>query len=166
MSRPSSRRGSEKETLLDHLLPPPTHPRAQRRAVAVAILSIFLLLATWLALTDSKAGLDDNVLSSSPARLHQGWVTGQAVEMGIDNRKGQAEDVDEAVAANAEEYGEEESSDEDDSGVNEQSVSSVASYVWHKDLEWDVETPGRLIIVGDVHGMVDELKWACSARIC
>ena len=159
MSRPSSRRGSEKESLLDHLLPPPTHPRAQRRAIAVATLSIFLLLAGWLALTDSKAGLDDATVAST---LPQSWITGEPVVMGDDLRMGKEGEqlLDDETAANAEEYGEEDSDDE----VEEQSVSSLASYVWHKDLEWDVDAPGRLIVVGDVHGMVDELKWACSVH--
>lgn len=123
----------------------------------MATLSIFLLLAGWLALTDSKAGLDDAVVAST---LPQSWITGEPVVMGDDLRMGKEGEplLDDETAANAEEYGEEDSDD----AVEEQSVSSLASYVWHKDLEWDVEAPGRLIVVGDVHGMVDELKWACA----
>lgn len=167
MSWRDSRRGSEKETLLDHLLPPPTHPKAQRRAAAVATLSVFLLLAAWLALTDDTARVKDGALPAYRKGL-QSWVTGtEPVEMGSDRkgRVGEAAVAQEDSDENGDGKEEEEESasddngdDEEDAGFTAQSVSSLASYIWHKDLEWDIEQPGRLIVVGDVHGMVDELK--------
>lgn len=36
--------------------------------------------------------------------------------------------------------------------------SGLAKYIWHQDLEWDADGSGRLIVVGDVHGMLDQLK--------
>lgn len=113
-------------------------------------------MAAWLGFTDSSAGLsssgDEPVYA--PA---QTWVTGQPVEMGSSSSDTESGLLVEEAAS---EYGEEPASDddEDDTSLVQQSVSSLASYVWHKDLEWDVDQPGRLIVVGDVHGMVDELK--------
>ena len=164
-----SRRNSEKESLLDALVPPPTHPRAGKRILAVSVVAIFILISTMLGVSDTgkaAAGLD---------RLQgrvQGWVYGTDTS-DIQGGRGSGSSsrlqspLDGAASVDAQEEDAEEESEgpgsdsESEETLDEahtQSTTDFAKYLWHRDLEFDVEGNGRLIIVGDVHGMIDELK--------
>ena len=159
------RRLSEKETLLDAILPEPTHPRSTIRAFSVGVVAIFVLLVLWSAATDpDPAGSKsmDALEAGLEKASHLGtWVfpnkqlpqpsTSTSNDDGL-----QTSETDEEL---------EEDDDDDDTTADAQDVEDdgvgleqFRKYTWHKDLEWDVDGPGRLIIVGDVHGMVDTVK--------
>jgi hypothetical protein len=164
MAREQAR--AERESLLDSVLPAPTHPRARKRALATSAVAIFFLLAVWMACTDSNTGKDEGELlaTSSPQR----WVWESSIDMD-GNYDATAVGKGKLNQEQASQHGEEEDalredgaeldSEEDDDSIDEQSKAGLAKYVWHEDLEWDADGSGRLIIVGDVHGMVDELKY-------
>lgn len=162
-----SRRNSEKESLLDALVPPPTHPRAGKRILAVSVVAIFILISTMLGVSDTgkaAAGLD---------RLQgrvQGWVYGTDTSdiqggRGSGSSSSLQSPLDGAASVDAKEEDAEEESEgagsDSESGETLDTAhtqSDFAKYLWHRDLEFDIEGNGRLIIVGDVHGMIDELK--------
>lgn len=89
----------------------------------------------------------------------QRWVWQSGVEMGnddsgasIEQQQAQIQEQDDDVENDDSE------SDEEDEEVDAVMRHALAKYVWHEDLEWDANGSGRLIVVGDVHGMVHELK--------
>ena len=155
----------EKEGLLDSVLPSPTHPRATRRALSLGVISIFLMLVVWMAFTSKTLNDMDNV-NGAQTSIRQGWVYG-VTETEASKDKG-AVSVTEDVVEGVEGLGElnsteassggESSSDDEDTPEELASIDSLAHYVWHQDLEWDADGFGRLIVIGDVHGMVDALK--------
>lgn len=87
----------------------------------------------------------------------QSWVWESGVDMGKLDDEGAAQ---QSQMQEQEEEGEMNASetDEDDEQANAEINSGLAKYIWHEDLEWDADGSGRLIVVGDVHGMVDQLK--------
>jgi hypothetical protein len=88
----------------------------------------------------------------------QRWVWESGVEMGNSNDDEQA--AQQVHMQEQEEEGDTIASetDEEDEQVDAELKSGLAKYIWHEDLEWDADGSGRLIVVGDVHGMVDQLK--------
>lgn len=53
---------------------------------------------------------------------------------------------------------EQDASDDDSIASSQADEDFAAPYLWHRDLEWDINTPGRLIVIGDVHGMLSTLQ--------
>jgi len=142
---------AEREGLLDSILPAPTHPRAKPRALATCSLAIFLLLVIWMAATSVNQAEKEEKSIWQPSM--QRWVWQSGVEMGVDDGA-----VEEEQEAQMQEMEDDSETDEEDEEMDAAMKSGLAKYVWHEDLEWDADGSGRLIVVGDVHGMVDQLK--------
>jgi hypothetical protein len=86
----------------------------------------------------------------------QRWVWESGVQMGNDrdSQKQQAQ----LQQEQEDDEENDDTTDDEDEQVDAEMKHGLAKYIWHEDLEWDAEGSGRLVIVGDVHGMVDELK--------
>jgi len=159
-SAPRSHDDQEKQGLLEHLIPPPSHPRASYRTLALGTICVFLLFAVWQGLTDTRQ-LSDGA-SATPGDVlvdatHVGQLSkGQGWVYGSGNRQTTAtppsDDEGEQIDGIEEDEGEE------DARIDTSSIDRYSKYIWHKDLEWDAEGSGRLIVIGDVHGMVHVLK--------
>lgn len=158
----------EKATLLETLIPAPTHPRASYRVLALGIITVFLLFTLWQGANDTRqlvdgggaaqdgAGRSGAVVDASSSR-GQGWVyPGQANPQQGKNDDGRGSETWTTSPQNGE--GEDEDQDEDPVDPSSSSLDEFAKYLWHRDLEWDAAGSGRLIIVGDVHGMLDALR--------
>lgn len=175
---------AEKEGLLDSVLPSPPHPHAARRAASFGVVSIFFLLVLWLAATSghSKGGAGSEAEMQSTVNKLQSWVYGgsdagrwsgdesSSTSQQVLGQDGQAEDLATTKdGASSEEEDDEDITEEDDDEDNEEELDSesyleyarndLSRYTWHEDLPWDVEGDGRLIVIGDVHGMVDSVKY-------
>ena len=149
----------EKEGLLDSVLPPPSHPRATRRALSLGVVSVFLVLVVWMASTSSN--IQDMESMSGSAVVKQGWLHGDDA-VGSSKSKGDAEeDTLHELGSGAEDSEASEiehDNDSEEDAAELASMDNLAKYLWHQDLEWDADGSGRLIVIGDVHGMVDALK--------
>lgn len=150
----------EREGLLDSVLPAPTHPRAKPRALATSVLAIFFLLVIYMAATETSTSAKDKKEVWEPAM--QRWVWESSVEMGSATVAGQDEQAQkqesEVAALDETENDDGADSDGEDDKVDTEMKSGLSKYIWHEDLEWDADGSGRLIVVGDVHGMIKELK--------
>lgn len=155
---------AERESLLDSILPSPTHPRAKPRALATCSLAIFLLLVVWMAATNVSQSENEEKKIWQPSM--QRWVWESGVEMGNNDDvslQGQetqmlGQEIQEIVDNDGENGSDGDDIDLEDEEAEATMKSGLAKYIWHQDLEWDADGSGRLIVVGDVHGMLDQLK--------
>lgn len=157
---------AEREGLLDSVLPAPTHPRAKARALATSALAIFLLLVIWMAATESTNAAKDKKEVWEPTM--QRWVWESGIEMGnpmTEDEQAQKQEMEIEALDEVDDDSEEETDGEDDKAETEMK-SGLTKYIWHEDLEWDADSSGRLIIVGDVHGMINELKYIVVSSYC
>jgi len=161
-SSEQQRRLSEKETLLDAILPEPTHPRSTIRAFSVGVVAIFVLLVLWSAVTDpDPAGTKDmDALEAGLEKAsHLGsWVFPNKQQPSASNSNYENEAMEDEVEKDDEDEDEDTAIDAEDVEEDDVGLEQFRKYTWHKDLEWDADGSGRLIIVGDVHGMVDAVK--------
>lgn len=156
-------RRAEREGLLDSVLPAPTHPRAKPRALATCVLAIFFVLVIWMAATESSNANKDKKGGWAPSMQRWVWQgdgggnirTATMKEQQAVNQEEELQTLDEAEQATSSDAVE---TDSEDENVDAEMKSSLAKYIWHEDLEWDADGSGRLIVVGDVHGMIGELK--------
>jgi len=116
-----------------------------------------------MACTDTNTGKDEGeLLLQTAGSPPQRWVWESSIDMnGYDAgaRLGQEQIPPQGEEdALKDEVQDGDSDAEEDDTIDEQGKAGLAKYVWHEDLEWDADGSGRLMVVGDVHGMVDELK--------
>ena len=180
--------GSEKRLgLLDQALPEPSDPHySPVRILSTSVVLLFLIVAVYNSIAASfdstSSELRETMWENAWRRMS--WIDGPAVSMG---NASPAETVSEDVAA-VEESSETDlplvgdlagelsnSSDsplldiEAEDGMNPQLLDDedlphitakpdLGRYLWHADLKFKSAGSGRLIVVGDVHGMADSLK--------
>lgn len=153
-TRPRTRpRPDKKPSLLDTLIPEPDHPLAMRRTLSVGVLTTFILLFLYecVAAAPTYDGAGGRVTR---------WMWGQSVSWGREVAAGGQL----VVGPASQQYGIEDESDTTASAVvgasgtaSSQSTPDWQRYVWHEDLKWK-EGNGRLIVLGDIHGMVDSMQ--------
>lgn len=147
MRRRSSVVPPEQQTLLEHVLPSPEKPGATRRALSVVVVGAFLLLAAFMAATsDTLQDVARGISQSRPAP----WIYGKP-DYSVSTTKA----VEEAGMHTAQDGIDGEDTLDD---LHQAGKAHFAKYLWHRDLNWDADGSGRLIVVGDVHGMVKSLK--------
>ena len=145
----------EKESFLDALIPEPDHVHSRRRVASTSILVGFFLVILWLACKFSGESMQ-----SVGSIYENAWLGSWIYQ----TAPWQTDDRDIYLGSTS-------SNPESTSALDEQSTADVETaqkskvdlgkYVWHSDLEsWDdtSEKGGRLIVIGDVHGMLESLK--------
>ena len=151
-----------RSSLFSQLLPEPSRPRSSLRSLSTGILVAFLCFIVWTALVGNSTG-------STGAQAEQGWVHYAGVSdwarMDPSRFDFNGEDTfKEKGRPSAVGVGEETTTDEevDTSRALSMRVAeavedgTVSKYRWHAQLSTrntSVGDAGRMIVVGDVHGM-------------
>lgn len=147
--------------LFDHAFPAEGSPQhTQRRTTASVIVLAFLVIASWTALSVAWDPADAGVSASWLSEMS--WIRSSGVSWARGDAAAVAHD---AASADALGYSDLEAED----GMNPQLLDDsdlahvskqhdFGRYLWHADLAYDPASSGRLIVVGDVHGMVDSLR--------
>lgn len=164
---------AERETLLESLLPAPDRPHSTSRAIALAIVALFLCLVLWMAATaDTIADAADRASQDAQARAAS-WIHSQYIVSPPADGKLQAESSSNSTDTGSNEGtttqtenthpSPEDTLDEPTASdiqdwKDHTDLAGLSRYLWHGDLDWDADGNGRLIIVGDVHGMGKVLK--------
>lgn len=137
--------------LCDELVPTPDTAKDHQnnfRIYATVIVSSFFLIFVWLTISFST---DTGVTIPGSWQLRQSidWQTLQG---------GTLDDGDSLLAdeeSSGSDVGQYDASEED---VGDAMAIDYKQYRWHRTLHWNAESDGRLIVIGDIHGMVDSLK--------
>lgn len=146
--------------LLDHAFPQPSEPwHTPRRTLSACVVLFFLVVVSWFAF---QAIYSDEY--SEAAWLDMSWLSSKNFALGSDTAAASSAlnqfEADASVLEDPEDGQNPQLIEDDDIALVSRRPTDLARYLWHTDVAWDTRSDGRLIFVGDVHGMVSSLRYA------
>ncbi|GAA93665.1 uncharacterized protein L969DRAFT_90184 [Mixia osmundae IAM 14324] len=158
-SETSASSRSKSNSFLDEILPPPGHPDTARRVLSVAIISGFLLVVVFLAASSATSiARDANATDWIGSWVYDDWPVSMGDSSPRYSYSGASSDA-EAQASSPAKVADDFSTNATNATATVASDTPGNAFVWHESLDWSLSNArGRLIVVGDVHGMVDSLK--------